>query len=68
MGVGGESEAVEALTPQIVNLPSVADMLPVSPPADPFAVAACFIKAVSIKFATKEVMALFQCTVCLDIL
>lgn len=62
--VGGEGEAVEALTPQIVTLTTVAELLPVNPPADPFAVAACFIKEAAVKFATKEVTGLLQGTLC----
>lgn len=56
VGVGGEDEAVEALTPQIVNLPGVADLLPAIPPADPFAVASSFVKGVASTFASKEVI------------
>ncbi|KAG0716879.1 hypothetical protein GWK47_008600 [Chionoecetes opilio] len=52
VGVGGEGEVVDTLTLQIVKLPCVAAVMPPTPPADPYAVAACFIRGVAAKFAS----------------
>lgn len=56
VGIGDENEVVDTLTLQILKLPSVVGVLPLSHPSDAFAVATCFIKGVAAKFASIEVI------------